>query len=112
MQDIECPYCEKWQEINHDDGYGYAEDQTYEQECSDCGQIFTYTTSISFSYEAYKAPCKNGGEHKLEKIHGYPEEFFEYKRRCKYCSEEVVIDAEKHQENRKKYFARLKEVVK
>jgi len=23
--DAECPYCEKWNEISHDDGYGYAE---------------------------------------------------------------------------------------
>jgi glutaredoxin len=31
--DIECPYCEKQQEIDHDDGYGYDEDQAHKQTC-------------------------------------------------------------------------------
>ena len=103
-KDIECPYCGTWQDIDHDDGYGYEENEVYEQECSECGNIFVYQTSIIFHYNAEKAPCKNGGEHKLEKIHGYPEEFFEYKRRGEYCDEEFVIDELEHKENCKKYF--------
>ena len=35
MKDVECPYCYADQEINHDDGYGFDEDQLYEQECSE-----------------------------------------------------------------------------
>lgn len=59
MQDVECPYCEAWQSINHDDGYGCQEDETYQQQCADCEKMFTYTTRISFSYDAEKAPCLN-----------------------------------------------------
>ena len=49
--DCYCPYCGKGQEICHDDGYGYAEDKDYEQECADCEKTFLYTTSIHFHYE-------------------------------------------------------------
>ena len=66
MKDIECPYCDEWQDINHDDGYGYAEDDTFEQECSDCEKTFAFTTSIIFNYEANKADCLNDGEHKFK----------------------------------------------
>lgn len=56
MEDVRCPYCNRWQEINHDDGYGYEEDQAHMQECADCGKVFIFTTSISFDYHAEKAP--------------------------------------------------------
>lgn len=99
-----CPYCNADIEINHDDGYGYQEDEIYEQGCPDCGKTFCYTTYISYSHDLFEAPCKNGEPHKLEKIHGYPKEFFEYKRRCEYCNEEIIIDEEKHKESCKQYF--------
>jgi hypothetical protein len=88
MNDVNCPYCGKEQEINHDDGYGYVEDRVFEQECWSCGKVFTYTTSISFYYETNKAPCKNGGKHKWKKIVGFPVEHFENKYRCEYCDDE------------------------
>ena len=69
MSDVECPYCGAEQEINHDDGYGYAESKTYEQECVECEKIFAFNTSIYFSYTAHKADCLNGGEHKYEKVY-------------------------------------------
>jgi len=50
MSDVECPYCNSTQEINHDDGYGYAEDETHDQECGDCGKTFQYTTELSLNY--------------------------------------------------------------
>jgi hypothetical protein len=83
--DVECPYCEKGQEINHDDGYGYEEGETYQQECDDCGKNFTYTTSIVYYYESYKADCLNGGEHRWERTHTYPKEFT--KMECLMCNE-------------------------
>jgi len=64
--DVECPYCGKPQEINHDDGYGYEEDEPHNQECGDCGKVFAFTTSISFYYDAYQADCLNDGEHDME----------------------------------------------
>jgi len=94
MEDVECPYCEKWNEINHDDGYGYEEGETYEQTCDHCGKIFVYTTSIHFYYDAKKAPCKNGGEHDWKKIDGWPKEYFKNRRRCSCCDEEMIINPE------------------
>jgi hypothetical protein len=84
-KDVECPYCEKWQEINHDDGYGYEEGEVYEQECCDCNKTFTYTTSISFYHEAEKADCLNGSEHEFEPTRTYPKEYTQM--RCKMCDQ-------------------------
>ena len=92
--DVECPYCEVGQEINHDDGYGYAENETCEQECNNCEKTFTFSTVISFSHEAHKAPCKNGGEHNLKQIVGAPRLYFIGLSRCTYCDEDVVTDKE------------------
>ena len=83
-KDVQCPYCEKWQDICHDDGYGYEEDQTHEQECSDCCMTFAFTTSISFYYEANKAPCLNDGEHEWKKMHVAPPWWLDAKY-CKNC---------------------------
>jgi len=52
--DVVCPYCGSGVEINHDDGYGYEEDKTFEQECGSCGKTFVYTTTIVFYYHAKK----------------------------------------------------------
>ncbi len=59
MGDVNCPYCEETQKINHDDGYGYEEGREYNQICRYCDKIFSYTTTIFFSYEVEKAPCLN-----------------------------------------------------
>ena len=85
MNDIKCPYCEVEQEINHEDGYGYAEDTLHEQECGNCNKIFTFTTSISFYYEAYKADCLNGKDHKFKASKTYPIECT--KMCCENCEE-------------------------
>ena len=61
--DLECPYCDEEQEVNHDDGYGYEEDQTFEQECEKCGKTFVYSTYISYQHEARKVDCLNGEPH-------------------------------------------------
>lgn len=83
MKDVECPYCGEWQEIDHDDGYGYTEDEVYQQGCCKCDKIFTYTTSIMFNYEAEKAPCLNGGEHKWKQCYTVPRKYT--KMMCVYC---------------------------
>lgn len=61
MSDVICPYCGSGQEINHDDGAGYAEDCDHEQRCNECCKDFKFTTSISYDYEVF---CT--GEHELE----------------------------------------------
>ena len=85
-EDVECPYCGKWQEINHDDGYGYEEGKTYEQECCDCYKVFVYTTSISFFYDAIQAPCLNGGEHDW-----IDSKYFIDRKMCSNCGKERTI---------------------
>lgn len=86
MSDIDCPYCDRLQEIDHDDGYGYEEDKLHEQECGDCGKTFTFTTGILFVYEGYKADCLNGGEHQYKNTNTYPKIFTRMK--CKDCEKE------------------------
>lgn len=62
MSDVKCPYCSHWQEINHDDGYGYDEGETHEQDCVSCNKTFNFETTISYSYEV---SCLNG-EHDMD----------------------------------------------
>lgn len=64
--DVECPYCGADQNIDHDDGQGYEEDRIHEQQCDACEKNFTFTTSVLYFYEASKADCLNGGEHKYQ----------------------------------------------
>lgn len=64
MSDVNCPYCDEMQEINHDDGQGYEESKLHQQQCYDCEMIFTFETSICFYYDVSKTDCLNGGEHK------------------------------------------------
>ncbi len=72
---IDCPYCGERVEINHDDGQGYAEDQTHQQDCPECEKTFVFTTSISFHYNASKADCLNGSEHTYKITNTCPKEF-------------------------------------
>ncbi|TQV71618.1 hypothetical protein FLL45_20935 [Aliikangiella marina] len=53
MSDVKCPYCGEEQEINHDDGYGYEEDERHEQYCVGCNKTFKFTTSITYNYEVF-----------------------------------------------------------
>ena len=84
-KDLECPYCGNWNEVNHDDGYGAGEDRLHEQDCDSCGKTFTYTTSVHFYYESYKADCLNGAEHEFEAQTCYPKEYT--KMKCVNCEE-------------------------
>jgi hypothetical protein len=81
---MECPYCGEEQEVNHDDGFGYAEDERHEMECSKCDKKFVFTTSISYDYSPEKADCLNGGgAHVLEISATYPREYS--KMCCRDC---------------------------
>lgn len=94
MEDVECPYCGEWQEINHDDGYGYEEDENFKQECDNCGKTFAYTTSISYYYEATKSDCLNGGKHNLHPVEHYPTVFPDWVK-CSDCGYEERGDFNK-----------------
>lgn len=92
MNDTNCPYCDAEIEINHDDGYGYEEDVTYEQTCSGCNSTFVFYTSIIFHYEPYKADCLNDGNHEYKKTHTIPEEYSIM--RCTTCDNEREMTEE------------------
>jgi hypothetical protein len=62
MSDVKCPYCGKEQEINHDDGYGYQEDEGFEQDCTNCNETFKFTTGILY---VYTVECQEG-DHEME----------------------------------------------
>lgn len=94
MRDIECPYCNKDLEINHDDGYGYREGEVYQQECEYCQKNFTYRTSVVLYYSAEKADCLNGGEHDYKPTLTYPKEYT--KMRCSMCDEERKLTSEEY----------------
>ncbi len=85
-KDTECPYCGEGVNICHDDGYGYSEDGTHQQQCPKCEKTFTYTTSIHLSYRTRKADCLNGAEHEYEKTETFPPEFA--RLQCKHCDHE------------------------
>lgn len=74
-KDTNCPYCGADIEINHDDGYGYEQNELHQQECWGCGRVFTYTTGITYFYETFKANCLNGGEHEWLPTITFPKEY-------------------------------------
>ena len=69
---VECPYCEKENRVNHDDGYGYQEDEIYNQECEFCEKTFAYDTSIMYWHNSHKADCLNGSPHKYQPTKTHP----------------------------------------
>ena len=87
MSDIECPYCQHEQEVNHDDGFGYEENELHEVQCHECNKYFVFTTYISYSYTSYKADCLNGANHNLYKVTHYPPIWPDWVR-CKDCEYE------------------------
>ena len=50
MSDVNCPHCGAEQEINHDDGYAYSEEETYQQDCDQCGRTFTFSVWVDVTY--------------------------------------------------------------
>lgn len=73
--DIECPYCEKELDINHDDGFGYEEGVKHQIDCPHCEKRFIFETSISFYYEPEKADCLNDDKHDYKLSSTSPREF-------------------------------------
>jgi hypothetical protein len=90
-----CPYCDAELEIDHDDGYGYDENEKHNQECRNCGKSFVYTTSMLYAYELEQADCLNEGEHSFEPIFGVPKELFVGMERCKVCGEERRVNIQR-----------------
>ena len=108
--DLECPYCEKELEINHDDGFGYGEGVKHQMECSHCQKSFIFETSISFYYEPEKADCLNDGIHDYKITRTYPKEFSQMK--CRMCDHvRELTDSERTEFNigtKESYFEIIK----
>lgn len=92
MSDMNCPYCQAPQDVCHDDGRGYAEDQRHEHECTKCERWFVFTTWTQHHYSPSKADCLNGWPHDLEISSTYPRRFS--KMQCKNCDFERTPTAE------------------
>ena len=86
MYDLECPYCGKEQNVDHDDGNGYSEDEIHQQKCIECKKTFVFTTGIIYVYSPEKADCLNGGMHKWKSSSTFPKEAS--RMFCEYCGEE------------------------
>jgi hypothetical protein len=91
-KDVSCPYCGLPQDINHDDGYGYQESVIHNQQCGGCDKYFTFTTSISFSYEVEQADCLNGAEHDFKPTNTFPKEYT--RMECSVCGESRALSEE------------------
>ena len=96
MSDIECPYCKHEQEVCHDDGEGYADDETHQMECYKCDKVFVFTTGIIFCYTPSKADCLNGGEHAWEPTATSPKQCT--RMMCRDCDERRTPTADEMQE--------------
>jgi len=79
MDDVDCPYCGESQEICHDDGFGYSEDEDHEQACVSCDKAFIFQTSIMYNYSAY---CVGG--HDLEQPFEEMHPDYYHCKRCEY----------------------------
>jgi len=86
MKDIECPYCGISQDVDHDEGRNYAQDETHQMQCGNCEKYFVFQTHISFSYSPEKADCLNGHEHDYQPTHTSPK--CASKMRCTMCDDE------------------------
>ena len=62
MSDIECPYCKKDQEVMHDEGQGYDEEEN-QHTCISCDRDFIFATSVSYYYEV---SCNTENDHVWE----------------------------------------------
>jgi hypothetical protein len=83
--DVECPYCGEGEDINHDDGYGYGQDEKHQQECGSCGKTFVFTTCISYDYDVQTADCLNDADHQYKPTMTVPREYTEMQ--CSMCGE-------------------------
>jgi len=111
MKDVKCPYCGEEQDINHEEGYGYEEGETFNQECKSCGKSFSYETQRIFYYDVRKADCLNGGEHKWRPTITVPK--FATRMMCPECGEYRDPTDEERKEYHiptcEEYFNKMKE---
>jgi hypothetical protein len=82
---VECPYCKEEVAINHDDGFGYSEDEKHQIECSNCKKHFVFTTTMIFYYHVAPADCLNDVTHEYKLTKTIPKEFSSME--CSMCGD-------------------------
>lgn len=108
MSEITCPYCDHEYDLCHDDGAFYNNDGEREkEECPECHKVFMVSSSMSWDFEAEKADCLNGGEHKWRQQRGGPPEHFIGRFECEDCDEEEHRDEEGRKKAMSEYLARI-----
>jgi uncharacterized protein with PIN domain len=88
---MDCPYCDGEVEAPEESNESGV---PYENECPHCGKNFIFYIEWWPSYSPSKAPCLNGKPHNYIPIIGVPKEYFENKRRCSYCADEITLAKE------------------
>jgi len=91
MEEVKCPYCREYVEINVDDHY----EGTEECECPKCEKFFEVFAEAYISYSVSdKADCLNGGEHKWRQQIGSPDIHFKGKYLCNDCTATKTVESE------------------
>ncbi len=103
MDEVECPYCEECNEVDHDDGLNYEEGEITNHECRSCDKMFQVSTSISFYHEGHKADCLNGDvEHDWKQQIGFPKALFVGRFHCAICGK-TKVDLEANRKAMEEY---------
>jgi hypothetical protein len=87
--DLNCPYCDEELDINHDDGFGWEENEKHQMQCKYCKKYFVFSTQISIYYYAKKAECLNNGNHKWKLTATFPRELSQMF--CTKCDERRAL---------------------
>lgn len=87
MNNHECPYCNAPQEHTNDEGF--RQDETWTEECTECGKSYRLQGWYVEEYSAEMADCLNGSDHDYRPITGYPREYFLGKFCCKMCDKKT-----------------------
>jgi hypothetical protein len=90
VSDLECPYCEHYQDADPD---CYEPDVYYDTECDECGKVFRYSIEYVAHYSATTADCKNGGEHQWSNGTTFGTEVTRW-RQCSGCDKKEVLSIE------------------
>ena len=66
MDDVECPYCEKYFDVDYSER---EQGETFEYPCPHCGKMVFITLSFLPTFDIEKAPCLNEGDHVWRKVY-------------------------------------------
>jgi hypothetical protein len=89
MKDVECPYCNKWQDPPEESS---EPDELHECECGNCGKYFGFYVQYFPSYSSHQIPCYNGEPHDWRNRPCLSEISLLYDYyKCHHCEEEMKV---------------------